>query len=60
MQMQMEIQQQPKKKINKSQEMTTSFIRFTHFRIKYELPTKGKKVQLSLFNFSVISVRFLV
>ena len=60
MQMQMEIQPQPKKKKNKSQEMTTSFIRFTHFRIKYELPTKGKKVQLSLFNFSVISVRFLV
>ena len=43
MQMQMEIQQQPKKK-NRSQEMTTPFIRFTHFRIKYELPTKGKKV----------------
>ena len=59
MQMQMEIQQQPKKK-NRSQEMTTPFIRFKHFRIKYELPTKGKKVQLSLFNFSVISVRFLV
>lgn len=33
-----------KKKKNRSQEMTTSFIRFTHFRIKYELPTKGKKV----------------
>ena len=44
MQMQMEIQQQPKKKKNRSQEMTTPFIRFTHFRIKYELPTKGKKV----------------
>lgn len=47
MQMQMKMQQQQQKK-NRSQEMTTSFTRFTHVRIKYELPTKGKKVQFQL------------
>lgn len=60
MQMQMEIQQQPIKKKNRSQEMTTSFTRFTHVRIKYVTNERDKGPVVAFQFFSYFSSIFVV